>query len=56
MQIGGPAGAFIVIVYGIVQRYGLTNLLISTALAGALLFTLGLFRLGVLVRYIPVAS
>jgi SulP family sulfate permease len=55
VQIGGPAGAFIVIVYGIVQRYGLTNLLISTALAGVLLFLLGLFRLGALVRHIPVA-
>ncbi len=54
VQIGGPAGAFIVIVYGIVERYGLTNLLISTALSGALLFALGLFKLGALVRYIPV--
>jgi sulfate permease, SulP family len=55
VQIGGPAGAFIVIVFGIVERYGLTNLLIATALAGVLLFLLGLFRLGVWVRYIPVA-
>jgi sulfate permease, SulP family len=55
VQIGGPAGAFIVIVFGIVERYGLTNLLISTALAGVLLFVLGLFRLGAWVRYIPVA-
>jgi len=54
VQIGGPAGAFIVIVYGIVQRYGLTNLLIATALAGMLLFLMGLFKLGALVRYIPV--
>jgi SulP family sulfate permease len=54
VQIGGPAGAFIVIVYGIIQRYGLANLLIATMLAGVLLFALGLFRLGVLVRYIPV--
>ncbi len=54
VQIGGPAGAFIVIVYGIVQRYGLTNLLIATALAGVLMFAMGLFRLGVLVRYIPI--
>ncbi|UUX95439.1 SulP family inorganic anion transporter [Aquabacterium sp. J223] len=54
VQIGGPAGAFIVIVYGIVERYGLTNLLISTALAGVLLFLLGLLRLGTLVRYVPV--
>jgi sulfate permease, SulP family len=55
VQIGGPAGAFIVIVYGIVERYGLTNLLIATVLAGMLLFALGLFKLGALVRYIPVA-
>ncbi|HXD05953.1 MAG TPA: SulP family inorganic anion transporter [Burkholderiaceae bacterium] len=55
VQIGGPAGAFIVIVYGIVERYGLANLLIATSLAGVLLFLLGLFRLGALVRYIPVS-
>jgi len=55
VQIGGPAGAFIVIVYGIVQRYGLTNLLIATALAGLLLFAMGLSKLGALVRYVPVA-
>jgi sulfate permease, SulP family len=55
VQIGGPAGAFIVIVFGIVERYGLTNLLISTALAGVLLFALGAFKLGALVRYIPVS-
>jgi SulP family sulfate permease len=53
VQIGGPAGAFIVIVYGIVERYGLANLLISTALAGVLLFAMGLFKLGALVRYVP---
>ena len=55
VQIGGPAGAFIVIVYGIVERYGLANLLISTAMAGVLLFLMGLFKLGALVRYVPVA-
>ncbi|HMN93353.1 MAG TPA: SulP family inorganic anion transporter [Hydrogenophaga sp.] len=55
VQIGGPAGAFIVIVYGIVERYGLANLLISTVSAGVLLFLLGLFRLGTLVRYVPVS-
>jgi SulP family sulfate permease len=55
MQIGGPAGAFIVIVYGIVERYGVANLLIATASAGVLLFLLGLFRLGTLVRYVPVS-
>ena len=55
VQIGGPAGAFIVIVYGIVERYGIANLLIATASAGVLLFVLGLFRLGTLVRYVPVS-
>jgi len=55
VQIGGPAGAFIVIVYGIVERYGLANLLIATASAGVLLFTLGLLKLGRLVRYVPVS-
>ncbi|MBT9488049.1 MAG: STAS domain-containing protein [Rubrivivax sp.] len=55
VQIGGPAGAFIVIVYGIVERYGLANLLIATMLAGVLLFAMGLFKLGALVRYVPVS-
>jgi sulfate permease, SulP family len=55
VQIGGPAGAFIVIVYGIVEQYGLANLLISTACAGVLLFALGLLRLGRMVRYVPVS-
>ncbi len=55
VQIGGPAGAFIVIVYGIVERYGLANLLISTICAGVLLFAMGLFKLGALVRYVPVS-
>src|SRR5205085_9571130 len=55
VQIGGPAGAFIVIVYGIIERYGLPNLLIATACAGVLLFVLGLLRLGRLVRYVPLS-
>ena len=55
VQIGGPAGAFIVIVYGIVERYGSANLLICTASAGVLLFLLGLFKLGSLVRFVPVS-
>ncbi|RZI73115.1 MAG: STAS domain-containing protein [Variovorax sp.] len=55
VQIGGPAGAFIVIVYGIVERYGLANLLIATACAGLLLLLFGLFKLGTLVRYVPVS-
>ncbi len=55
VQIGGPAGAFIVIVYGILERYGLANLIIATALSGVLLFAMGLMRLGTLIRFIPVA-
>ncbi len=55
VQIGGPAGAFIVIVYGIVERYGVANLLISTACAGVLLFVAGLFGLGRLVRFVPLS-
>ncbi|MCX7893516.1 MAG: SulP family inorganic anion transporter [Burkholderiales bacterium] len=55
VQIGGPAGAFIVIIYGIVARYGLANLLIATIAAGALLFAMGAARLGGFVRFIPVA-
>ena len=55
VQIGGPAGAFIVIVYGIVQRYGFANLLIATVLAGVLMLALGWLKLGALVRYIPVS-
>ena len=55
VQIGGPAGAFIVIVYGILERYGLANLIIATAASGVLLFVMGLLKLGTLIRFIPVA-
>lgn len=55
VQIGGPAGAFIVIVYGILERYGLANLMIATACAGVLMFAMGVLRLGRLVRYVPVS-
>jgi SulP family sulfate permease len=55
VQIGGPAGAFIVIVYGIVEKHGITGLLISTVAAGMLMLAMGLFRLGALIRYIPVS-
>ena len=54
-QIGGPAGAFIVVVYAIVERYGVPNLLIATACAGVLLIVMGLFRMGDLIRLIPVS-
>ncbi|MBU3542097.1 STAS domain-containing protein [Polynucleobacter sp. MWH-Loch1C5] len=55
VQIGGPAGAFVVIVYGIVERYGVANLILSTFLAGWLLLAMGLLRVGNLIRFIPVA-
>ena len=55
VQVGGPAGAFIVIVYGIVQRYGVANLVIATAMSGVMLLAMGLLRLGTLVRFIPVS-
>lgn len=55
VQIGGPAGAFVVIIYGIIAKYGFANLLISTMCAGVLLFAMGLTRLGYLVRFIPVS-
>jgi SulP family sulfate permease len=55
VQIGGPAGAFIVIVYGIVERHGVANLILATAMSGVLLFAMGLLKLGNLVRFIPVA-
>ena len=55
VQIGGPAGAFIVIVYGIVDHYGIANLLLATAMSGVFLFVMGLLRLGTLIRFIPVA-
>ena len=55
VQIGGPAGAFIVIVYGILSRYGLANLIIATAMSGVMLLIMGLLRLGSLIRFIPVA-
>ncbi len=55
VQVGGPAGAFVVIIYGIIAKYGFANLLISTMCAGVLLFAMGLTRLGYLVRFIPVS-
>ena len=55
VQIGGPAGAFIVIVYGIVERHGVANLILATAMSGVLLFAMGLLKLGTLIRFIPVA-
>ncbi len=53
VQISGPTGAFIVIIYGIVQQYGYDGLAIATILAGVFLVVLGLFRFGTLLRFIP---
>lgn len=53
VQIGGPTGAFIVIVYGIVQQYGINGLIIATFMAGIMLILMGLARLGMVIQYIP---
>lgn len=53
VQIGGPTGAFVVIVYHIVERYGVPGLLASTCLAGAMLIGMGVLRLGTVIRFIP---
>lgn len=53
IQIGGPTGAFIVIVYGIVQQYGVNGLIISTLIAGIMLVLMGLARLGSVIKFIP---
>jgi len=52
-QIGGPTGTFILIVYGILQKYGFDGLMISTILAGFMLVGFGLLRLGVIIKFIP---
>ncbi len=51
--IGGPTGAFIVIVYGIVAQYGISGLIIATVLAGVILVLMGLFKLGSIIKFIP---
>ncbi|MCU1227120.1 MAG: sodium-independent anion transporter [Acidobacteria bacterium] len=53
VQIGGPTGAFVVIVYGIVTKFGYDGLVICTVLAGAILIVLGLARMGALLKFIP---
>lgn len=53
VQIGGPTGAFVVIIYGVLQQYGFDGLLISTILAGLMLIVFGLLKLGTLLKYIP---
>lgn len=53
VQIGGPTGAFIVIVYSIIQNFGLQGLAIATLMAGLILILLGLFHLGTVIKFIP---
>ncbi len=53
VQIGGPTGAFIVIVYNIIAQFGLQGLAIATAMAGLILIVMGLFRLGTVIKFIP---
>ena len=53
VQIGGPTGAFIVIVYGIIQEYGMSGLCIATFMAGAFLILMGVLHLGTIIKYIP---
>ena len=53
VQIGGPTGAFIVIIYGIIQQYGESGLMVATLMAGVILVLLGVFRLGTVIKFIP---
>ena len=53
VQIGGPTGAFVVIIYGIVQRYGIDGLTVATLMAGVILLALGLMRMGSVIQFIP---
>lgn len=53
VQIGGPTGAFIVIVYGIVQKHGIDGLMIATIMAGVILVIMGFMKLGTLIKFIP---
>jgi len=53
VQIGGPTGAFVVIIYGIVQTYGIKGLIIATMMAGVILVVMGLLKLGSVIKYVP---
>ena len=53
VQIGGPTGAFIVIIYGIIQQYGEAGLIVATLMAGVILILLGVFKLGAIIKFIP---
>ena len=53
VQIGGPTGAFIVVVYGIVQQFGINGLIVATFMAGVILIIMGFARLGTVIKFIP---
>lgn len=53
VQIGGPTGAFIVIIYGIIQAHGIGGLMIATIMAGAILVLIGVFKLGGIIKFVP---
>lgn len=53
VQIGGPTGAFIVIIYGVIQQYGESGLIVATLMAGIILILLGVFKLGAVIKFIP---
>ena len=53
VQIGGPTGAFIVIIYGIIQEFGLGGLMVATVMAGILLVLMGVFKLGNVIKFVP---
>jgi SulP family sulfate permease len=55
VQIAGPAGAFVGLLYAIAEKYGVANLLLATMMAGVLLFSMGALRMGTLIRFIPVS-
>ena len=53
VQIGGPTGAFIVIIYGIIQQFGVGGLAIATIMAGIMLVLMGVFKLGTIIKFMP---
>lgn len=53
VQIGGPTGAFIVIIYGVIQQHGIAGLLIATIMAGILLMLMGVFKMGNVIKFVP---
>ena len=53
VQIGGPTGAFIVIIYGIIQQFGVGGLAIATVMAGIMLVLMGVFKLGSIIKFMP---